>query len=164
MDKQKKKVSFFERIEITDPDYAQKVYDKENGRFKFKLICTGLALIASICGLVMVNVHSDMAFLSSLLGFLWFLGMIATVLAGSLLNFLKIILKFGQVAYYIVPFVLVDVVCFALGALLGFIVCLIAPVVPCAITLYQSYQNLNDTKNYLELHCQETTTVQPSLE
>ena len=89
MDKQKKKVSFFERIEITDPDYAQKVYDKENGRFKFKLACTGMALIASICGLVMVNVDGDASFLLSFLGFLWFIGMIATVLAGSLLNFLK---------------------------------------------------------------------------
>ena len=164
MDKQKKKVAFFEGIEITDPEYAQKVYDKENSRFKFKLVCAGMALIASICGFVMVNVHSDMGFLSSLMGFLWLLGMIATVIAGSLLNFFKIVLKFGQVAYYLVPFVLIDVVCFVFGAVIGFVVCLMFPVVPCAITLYQSYQNLKDTKDYLALYYHEATTVQSSQE
>lgn len=159
MEKKKEKVTFFERIEITDPEYAQKIYDKENSRFKLKLVCTGVAFIASICGFIMLNVHNASSFLSGLMGFLWLLGIVATIIAGSLLNFIKVILKFGKFAYCIVPFILINMVCFVFGALIGFIVCLIFPVVPCGITLYQSYQNLKDTKNYLALYYHETSTV-----
>ena len=160
MDKQKKPVNFFERIEVTDPDYAQKVYDKESSRFKLKQICMCLALVASICGLVMVSVHDIAPFLISSMGFLWLLGFIATIIAGSLANYLKIVFKFGQAAYYHIPFIFVDIVCFILGATIGLMVCLMFPVIPCVITLYQSYQNLKGAKEYLALYHQESTQIQ----
>lgn len=160
MEKQKKKVSLFERIEITDPEYAQKVYDKEKSRFKFKLICGAIALIGSICALVMFKVlSSGNEFLSALLSAFWLLGIVASMIAGYLLNFFKVILKFGQIAYHIIPFVLVDLVGFVFGAAFGLMVCFMLPIVPCAVTLYQSYQNLKDTKDYLALYYHETTTV-----
>ncbi len=160
MEKQKKKVSFFERIEITDPEYAQKVYDKEKSRFKFKLICGAVALVGSIGGLVMFSSqNSSNEFLSALLSIMWLLGIVASMIAGSFLNFFKVILKFGQIAYYIVPFVLIDLVGFVFGAVFGLMVCFVLPIVPCAVTLCQSYNNLKDTKDYLALYYHETTTV-----
>ena len=155
MDKQKKKVTLFEKTEITDPDYAQKVYDRENGRFKLKLVCTGLALVASICGLIMVCFSGITGFLASLMGFLWLLGFVATVFAGALPNYFKIILNSGQTAYFYVSFVLIDIICFVLGATIGLMLCLALPIIPCGITLYQSYQNLKETKDFLALYNQE---------
>ena len=162
---EKKKVKFFERIEITDPEYAQKVYDKETKRFKLKLICAGVSLIGSICGFVLFNGSGmDRGFLMSLMGILWGLGIVATFVAGSLLNFFKIILKFGQAAYNIVPYIFIDMLCFVFGAALGLIVCFVFPVVPCSLALYQSYHNLKDAKDYLALYHYETTVTQPSQE
>lgn len=51
MSKKMKKVNLFEKLEITDPDYATKLYEKEKRKWKFKLICTGIAALGSIAGL-----------------------------------------------------------------------------------------------------------------
>ena len=159
MEKEKKKVAFFERIEITDPEYAQKMYEKEKNRFKFKLICGAVALVGSIAGLVTFNSSpSGNEFLLGLLSILWLLGIVASMIAGFLMNFFKVILKFGQIAYYIVPLAWLDIFAFVMGAAIGLIVCFIFPIVPCAITLYQSYNNLRDTKDYLALYYHENPT------
>lgn len=147
----KKKVSLFERIEITDPDYAQKMYDKEVNKFKFKLICTGVALVGSVGGWFLINPISN-NFLSTCLSVLWLVGVIATIAAGSIGNLFKVIFKFGKIAYNIVPFILIDLVCFVFGLALGFLVCMLFPVVPCAITLYQSKENIRNAKDYLALY------------
>ncbi len=147
----KKKENLFERIEITDPEYAQKMYDKEQSKFKFKLICTAVAFIGSIGGYCMINKVGD-DFVISCMSILWLLGLIATIVAGSIGNFFKIILKFGQTAYNIVPFVLIDIVCFVIGLALGLFACLLFPVVPCAITLYQSREDIKSAKDYLALY------------
>ena len=145
----KEKVNFFERLEITDPEYAQKLYDKEEKKLKLKLICTAIAAVGSIGGAYcFTNVRSS-GFLFNLLGFFWIAGMVAIIVAGSFKNLLNIILKFGKIAYYIIPFPLIDIFCFIFGAAIGFIACMVLPVIPCGITLYQSYKNINEAKNYL---------------
>ncbi len=161
MEKEKKKLGFFEKIEITDPEYAQKMYNNETVRFKRKLICAGIALVGSLCGFFMLNhIGTGGGFLSDLLSVLWLLGFVAAIVAGSLLNFFKIIIQFGKIAYYIVPFVFIGAICFVFGAAVGFIVCFAFPIVPCGITVYQSYKNLKESKNYLASYYYEKTSSQ----
>lgn len=151
MKKQKEKVRLFEKVEITDPEYAQKLYDKEESKFKWKLICFGVALLGSIGGAICFGNVGANGFVYDLLGVLWLLGIAAVIAAGSFMSLIKIILKFGKIAYTIVPFILIDVVCFIFGAAFGFIVCMILPVIPCGMTLYQSYKNIKEAQNYLAL-------------
>ena len=151
MKQEKKKVRLFEKVEITDPEYAQKLYGKEESKFKWKLICTGVALIGSIGGYYCFNNTGDSGFLTGLLGTLWLLGIAAVVAAGSFKSLFGIIIKFGKFGWYIVPFAGLDLIGFAFGAVFGVMASLIFPVIPCAITLYQSYKNMNDAKDYLAL-------------
>ncbi len=46
----KNKIDFFEESEITDLEYAQKIYDTETTKFKTKLICCIVAAVGSVCG------------------------------------------------------------------------------------------------------------------
>ena len=164
MKQEKKKVGLFEKVEITDPEYAQKMYDKEESKFKWKLICTGVALLGSIGGLCCFNHAVTNDFLYGLLGLLWLLGIAAVIAAGSFMSLISIILKFGKIAYTIVPFILIDVVCFIFGAALGFVACMVLPVIPCAITLYQSYKNMTEAKNYLALWNHNTNSSNENTE
>ena len=159
MKKEKIKVNLFERVDITDPEYAQKMYDKEKSKFKLKLICTAVALIGSIGGLYCFNSVGAKDFLYNLLGVLWLLGIASVIVAGSFVNLFKFIVKFGKFGYYLaVPFPL-DIVCFVFGLAIGFLLCFIFPVIPCVITLYQSWKNLNAAKDYLALYHHNSTNV-----
>ena len=156
MSKKMKKVNLFEKVDITDSDYATKLYEKEEQKWKFKLTCTVIAVLGSIGSLLYANyMNSDNEFLSSTFAILWLCGMIAAVIT-SPINIFRVIFKFGSVAYYVVPFILIDLVAFVLGLALGFIAVTMLPVIPCLVTLYQSHQNMKYAKDYLALHNNET--------
>lgn len=150
MKKDKQKVKFFEKIEITDPEYAQKVYEKEERKFKIKLIFTGIALLGSIGGFLVIN-NTGKGFIYDCLGITWLLGILCALLAGSIKNIFKIIFTIGKFGYFLaVPFPL-DIVCFVFGIGIGILLCFMLPVIPCVITLYESYQNKKSAKDYLAL-------------
>ena len=159
MSKKIKKINLLEKVEITDPDYATKLYEKEKRKWKFKLICTGIAALGSIAGLLIGNVNYDG---NELLIFFillsWFSGIIATIIT-SPINIFRVILKCGSVAYHIVPFLLIDLVAFIFGLTLGFLAVMMLPVIPCLVTLYQSHQNMKYAKYYLAMYHHENTTI-----
>ena len=149
----KKKVSLFEKVEITDKSYAQKLYEKEKIKMKIKTVCTVIAAVGSICGVVAITgkVNSSPSLIVNLVSFIWLAGIAAALISGSVINTLKFILKFGQIGFYIVPFALIDLLGFVLGLAFGLIAMLILPVVPSLMTLYQSYINMKDAKDFLAL-------------
>lgn len=148
----KENVKLFEKIEITDPEYAKKLYEKESKKWNLKLICTIIAAVGSVCGfLCMSDTLDKTGFLYDLVQFVWFVGLVAMLVAGSVINTLKLIFKVGQLGYYIVPFVLLDLIGFVFGLAFGLIITLMLPVVPAAMTLYQSWQNKKTAEEYLAL-------------
>lgn len=157
MSKKMKKVNLFEKVDITDPDYATKLYEKEEQKWKLKLICTVIAALGSIGSMLNGNfLQSDHDVLATICGFFWLGGIVASFIA-SPINVLKVILKFGSVAYHIVPFLLIDLVSFILGLGLGFVAVFMLPVIPCLVTLYQSHQNMKYAKDYLAMYHNEKT-------
>lgn len=76
----KEKVNLFEKIDINDPDYAQRVYDKETEKFKFKLICGGISLLTSIAWLC-VNAFGMNSVAANITGLFIPVGIIATILS-----------------------------------------------------------------------------------
>lgn len=143
----KTKEKLFERMEITDQKFAQQIYDKEQKKFKFKLICTGISLFSTV-GYFLWKVDLG-AFLNELIAFVTVTGWVATLIS-SPLNVLKTIVKFAKIGWYIVPFYLFDLIGAALGAGLALYIFYAFPVVFCVIGLYQSYLNKKDAEEYLE--------------
>ena len=157
MSKKMKKVNMFEKVHITDPDYATKLYEKEEQKWKFKLICTAIATLGSVGSMLNGNfLQSDHDVLATICGFLWLGGIVASFIA-SPINVLKVIFKFGSVAYHLVPFLLIDLVAFVLGLALGFVAAFMLPVIPCLVTLYQSHQNMKYANDYLAMYHNEKT-------
>lgn len=156
MKKEKNKVSLFEKVNITDPEYAEKLYQKEKKKQKIKLICTGLAAIGSIAGLLYISGSIESETLIVAIFGVWAVGFIAALVAGSFINFFKVVFKFASIIYYIIPFILFDILGFVFGLAIGLIGVVLFPVIPCIITLWQSRQNMKYAKDYLALYYQQS--------
>ncbi len=152
MNKEKAREKLFERVNIADPEYAQKLYDKEKIKLKIKLVCIIIAAMGSICGYIYVfgEQIDKNTFWHSVCGVMWMLGLLSTLVAGSFFNIFKVIFKVGQFGYNLIPFFLLNLLGFVFGLAFGIIVAITLPVIPCAMTLYQSWQNMNDAEDYLE--------------
>lgn len=148
MKKAKTKEKLFERVEITDQEFAQQTYEKEQKKFKFKLICTVISLFSTVgCFLWKVDLG---AFLNELIAFVTVAGWVATLIS-SPLNVLKTIVKFAKIGWCIVPFYFIDLIGAALGAVLALYIFYAFPVVFCIVSLFQSYLNKKDAEEYLEM-------------
>lgn len=147
----KEKTSLFEKVEITDPEYAQKIYEKETQKFKLKLICAGVSLLTSISWLLYFLLESvSPTAIEDLLLISLGIGIIATIVSGPI-TIIKTIFKVGQIGYTIMPIILLDVFCFIIGIWLALAALLIAPVLHCAVILYQSYKNKKAAEEFLAL-------------
>lgn len=143
----KEKVSLFEKPEITNREYAQKTYDQESAKFKFKLICAGLSLLTSL-GWLLQSVLGDSQFASILTGILLLIGFAATIIS-SPITLIKTAFKLVRFGWYIVPFALVDLFGAAVGAMAAIALFGFAPVVYCVIGLYQSYLSKKEAERFL---------------
>lgn len=155
MKKEKNKVRLFESVNITDPEYAEKLYQKEKKKQKIKLICTGIAAIGSIAGLLYISGSIESEALIVAIFAVWAVGFIAALIAGSFINFFKVVFKFASIIYYIIPFILLDILGFVFGLAIGLMGVVLFPIIPCIITLWQSRQNMKYAKDYLALYYQE---------
>lgn len=157
MEKQKKKVNLFERVEITDAEAAQELYDSECKKLKFKLICTAVSLFSTV-GYFLWKVDLG-AFLNEVIACLTFAGWIATLLS-SPLNVLKTIFKFAKFGWYIVPFFFIDIISAIVAAFLALYIFYAFPVVYCIVGVYQSYLNKTYAGECLEADEQELLELQ----
>ena len=146
----KEKVRLFERIRVDDPEWARKTYDRENARFKIKMICTAVSLLTPIGWWVYswgLEVGAVLDFVFSLL---MMLGWGATIVAAPGQVF-KTILALAKIGWYIVPFVFFDLIGFVAGMSLGLVAFLYVPTVFCAMGIYQSHLNRKAAEEYLAL-------------
>ncbi len=147
MKNQKEKEKFFERMEISDPEYAQKVYNKEHNWFKFKLICAGIALPTSIIWFFS-DAIKDLPVISTVMAIIMSAGYVAALISCPFM-IIKTVFKVARFMYALVPFILLDVFAGAIGLVAALFMFLYAPAVYCAIGIYQSYKNLNEAKAFL---------------
>ena len=151
MSRKKEKVKLFERIIIEDALNAESIFEKERQRFKFNLICTAIAAIATLIIQVGQTAVGDYLFFGI---FEWIafavyvVGVIAAIASGPI-NSLKLIWKLGTFGYWIIPFWIVDLVGFVAGLAIGLILLIMTPVVTALYNLYQSYLNMKEAEKYL---------------
>ena len=153
MAKKKEKVKLFERVEISGPEFAKELYEKESKKFKFRLICTIAALAATLAFSLFLGPLknlTDIAVIDILVSSVYIIGMILTVVSGPV-GVLKLFLKAGKFCYWIVPFVLFDLIGFIFGLCMALSVFCFAPVVFAAYNLYQSYITKKDASEFLAL-------------
>ena len=156
----KKQERLFERIEITDQEFAQKMYNDEPKKFKFKLICAGISLFSTV-GFFLWKVDLG-TFLNNLIAFVSIAGWIATIIS-SPLNVLKTIVKFAKIGRYIIPFYFFDLIGVVLGAFLALYIFYGFPIIYCIIGLYQSYLNKKAAKDYLNLSNKDVSKPQTEI-
>ncbi len=53
MNKEETQVKLFEMVNISDPDYAQKLYDKEKQWLNVALICTAISAVTTVSDIIM---------------------------------------------------------------------------------------------------------------
>lgn len=147
----KEKITLFEKVEITDPEYAQKLYDKETQKFKLKLICAGISLLTSISWLLFFLLESVMpTTVEDLLLIPMAVGIIVAVVAGPI-TVVKTVFKIAGTGWRIIPFFLLDIVGFLFGLIFAVLGLLFVPVLYCAIILYQSYNTKKEAEAFLAL-------------
>lgn len=155
---EKKKINLFEKIDITDKDYAEKIVEKETTKFKFKLICTGVSLLTSIIWLFMDILEKSPGIIGDFFAILMILGWVATFIANPL-TVIKTIWKCIYYGWYIVPIVFVDLCTAAIGFVIALFVLLYAPVIYCLIGLYSSYKAKKSAEEFLLLHNEMSKTT-----
>ncbi len=148
MSKEKKKLNLFEKIEFTDPEYAQKTFDKENTKFKFKLICSVIAAIGSIGAVIVFNGDIESEFLETIISLFVYAGWGAWIISGGIISHFKTIAKICGWIFILLPIPI------NLGAMLFMLlptlyVPFLVPVIPTLLATYQSYKNRKDAGEYL---------------
>ncbi len=153
MSKEKPKVKLFERVNIADSDYAQKLYDKEKQWLKVVLICTAISAVATVSDMVMLHLGSEISgtIFEILVVTMWFVGMLAQFVAGKAIVPIKMIWTFIKLGYNIIPFILFDLLGAVAGLVVGAVIIIYLPVISCLYALYQSYRNLKDAEQFLAL-------------
>ena len=149
--KNKEKEIMFEKgMEFSSAAEAKAFYDKADKKFKFTLICSAIASLGSVVwalsktaiyahpvGMEVCDVILKIALLA--------------MLVCTNVNYLRYLWKSIKITWFIVPIFPIDVFFAVFGAAAFLIVSLIAPVVPCLMTLYQAYINKKEAEKYLSL-------------
>ena len=149
MSQLQKKQSLFTKAEIHGVDYAQAMYNEESMKFKIKLICAVISLLSPLSLLISI-LFGDAGFLNVLETVLVCIACGATIIANPIIS-AKTILKFGIVGYWIVPFIIINIIGFVFGIFLALVVFIAFPTFYCIVGLVQSYRNKRDARNYLEM-------------
>ncbi len=145
------KNTLFEKVEITDPEYAQKLYEKETQKFKIKVICAGVSLLTSISWLLYFLLESVLpTAIEDLLLIPLGIGIIAAIISGPI-TIIKTIFKVGKIGYTIMPIILLDIFCFIMGILVALVALVYVPILHCAVILYQSYKAKKAAEEFLAL-------------
>ena len=146
---QSQKTSLFTKEEIHGVDYAQTMYDKESTKFKIKCICAGVSLLAPLAWLLSV-LFGDAGFLNILETVFLCIGCGATLIANPIVS-VKTIWKFGTAGYWVLPFIIINLIGFILGIFLALVILAMFPTFYCIIGLIQSHRNKKDARDYLEM-------------
>lgn len=153
MSRKKEKVSLFEKEVITDSGQAEAIIEKENKKYKFALVCTGLSLFATSMTLLSFTPLAEWAifdWLEVIFIPLWGAGVVATFLTGPM-NILKAVIKVGKISWFVVPVFPLDLVCFLAGMGFALIALVFLPTLYAAYNLYQSYLNKKNAETFLGL-------------
>jgi len=145
----KEKVTFFETPKFENKNAAQLLFEKETNKWKFKVICTIVAGIGSVCGFLIFNNYITNDLVSEMAAIIWLIGVIAAILSGSLINYFKVIWKFAKIGWFIIPFFILDILGFVFGGAIGLIIVVLLPVVPAIISLIQAKKNKKEAEKFI---------------
>lgn len=154
--KKKEKVNLIDTLEFESVEAAEIFLKKSEKKWKVKLICTVIAAVGTIGILLVFNDAITNDILGGIFAILGLAGIIAAIVAGSFFNYIKVIWKCAKIGYCIVPFYLLDLVGFLIGAGVGMLIVCLLPVVPAGITLLQYKGNIEVAKDFIASNTQPT--------
>ena len=148
--KVKTKETMFEKgTEFVNLNHAKQVAEKEGKKIKFKLICSAISLVTSIAWLIYGSgVEGTTA--EDILGWFVVIG-VAAMLVCTNINYFKYFGKCCKITWFLIPVFPIDLIFCVMGGAAFMMSSLYAPVVPCLISLYQSYVNKKEADNYISL-------------
>ncbi|MBQ3007551.1 MAG: hypothetical protein IJD78_08325 [Clostridia bacterium] len=146
--KTKTKETMFEKgAEFVNLNQAKQVAEKEGKKIKFKLICGAISLVTSIAWLIYGSgVEGTIA--EDILGWLVVIG-IAAMLICTNISYLKYFGKCCKITWFLIPIFPVDLIFCVMGGVAFMMASLYVPVLPCLITLYQSYITKKEADSYI---------------
>ena len=148
--KVKTKETMFEKgTEFVNLNHAKQVAEKEGKKIKFKLICSAISLVTSIAWLIYGSgVEGTTA--EDILGWLVVIG-VAAMLVCTNISYLKYFGKCCKITWFLIPIFPVDLIFCVMGGVAFMMASLYVPVLPCLITLYQSYITKKEAENYISV-------------
>lgn len=146
--KVKTKETMFEKgAEFANLNQAKQVAEKEGKKIKFKLICAAISLVTSIAWLIYGSgVEGTTA--EDVLGWLVVIG-VAAMLVCTNVSYLKYFGKCCKITWFLIPIFPIDLIFCIMGGVAFMMASLYVPVLPCLITLYQSYITKKEAENYI---------------
>lgn len=148
--KVKTKETMFEKgTEFVNLNHAKQVSEKEGKKIKFKLICSAISLVTSIAWLIYGSgVEGTTA--EDILGWFVVIGIVA-MFACTNISYFKYFGKCCKITWFLIPIFPIDIIFCILGGTAFMMASLYVPVLPCLITLYQSYITKKEADNYISL-------------
>lgn len=151
MAKKSKKAKMFEKPEFNSVEEAERLYDKENKKFKIKLILTILAALGSVGWLIFLNLGNSNDFLAGLGLVLVIIGILSALICGVVIKTLKLVFKCAEIGWFVVPFFPADLIGAVVGLFVGFFAFIFVPVLVCLATLRQSKINMDEAERFVYL-------------
>ena len=148
--KVKTKETMFERgTEFTNLNHAKQVAEKEGKKLKFKLICAAISIVNSVAWLI-YNSGVEGTAAEDILGWLVVIGFGAMLVCTNV-SYLKYFAKCCKITWFLIPIFPIDLIFCVLGGVGFMMASLYAPIIPCLISIYQSYLTKKEADNYVSL-------------
>ena len=156
--KVKTKETMFEKgTEFVNLNHAKQVAEKEGKKIKFKLICSAISLVTSIAWLIYGSgVEGTTA--EDILGWFVVIG-IAAMLVCTNISYLKYFGKCCKITWFLIPVFPIDIIFCIMGGVAFMMASLYAPVIPCLISLYQSYITKKEADTFISAYDYGTEPV-----
>lgn len=149
--KVKNKETMFEKgTEFTNLNHAKQVAEKEGKKIKFKLICAGISLLTTIVWLLYWFAGIEGTAMGDVLGVPLVIGVVAMFVCTNI-SYFKYFGKCCKITWFLIPIFPIDIIFCIMGGVAFMMASLYVPVLPCLITLYQSYITKKEAENYISV-------------
>ncbi len=149
--KVKNKETMFEKgTEFTNLNHAKQVAEKEGKKIKFKLICAGISLLTTIVWLLYWFAGIEGTAMEDVLGVPLVIGVVAMFVCTNI-SYFKYFGKCCKITWFLIPIFPIDIIFCIMGGVAFMMASLYVPVLPCLITLYQSYITKKEAENYISV-------------
>ena len=139
---------FVKGLQFANLSQAKQISEKEGKKLKFQLICAGISVLTTVAWLLFWFTGIEGTPAEDALAVPLILGWLA-MLVGSNKNYIRYLGKSVKITWFLIPLFPIDLLMCIMGAVVFFIFSVYFPIVPCLMTVYQSYLTKKDADSYI---------------